>query len=322
VETEVEDRLTLLAAVADLYYLENQSQAKIARKFGYSRSAISRLLTEARHKGVVEIHVNYPVRRSKELERELRQRFGLATAIVAERGRSDYREMLRNLGKLGAFHLLEMLSDTATLGVSWGTAIYEVANALPRRYMPDVKVVQMIGSGFGNPDVDGSGIGRAIADRLNSHHFALGAPLIARDELARDLFLREPNISVFLLLSLYADVALVGIGSVELGLSSLLRAGYLNEEEILAIKASGAVGHICAQHYDEQGQILDYEINRRVIGVDLRKLTTSGCKVIGVAGGKVKAPAILGALRGKFLYTLVTDSNAAEAILELDQQLP
>ena len=316
----MEDRLTLLASVADLYYLENQSQEKIARKFGYSRSAISRLLTEARHKGVVEIHVNYPVPRNKELERQLRQRFGLATVIVAERGRSDYRQMLRNLGRLGAFHLLEVLSDTATLGVSWGTAIFEVANALPRRYMPDVKVVQMLGSaGYGDPNVDGSGVGRAIADRLNSHHFALGAPLIARDEVTRNLFLREPNISVFLLLSLYADVALVGIGSVELGRSSLLRTGYLKEEEILDIKARGAVGHICAQHFNEQGQILDCEINRRVIGVDLQKLVTSGCQIIGVAGGKVKAPAILGALRGKFLDSLVTDSAAAEVILELDQ---
>jgi DNA-binding transcriptional regulator LsrR (DeoR family) len=38
---------------------------------------------------------------------------------------------------------------------------------------------------------------------------------------------------------------------------------------------------------------------------------------IGVAGGKLKAEAILGALRGKYINILITDNLAAEKILKL-----
>jgi deoxyribonucleoside regulator len=42
--------------------------------------------------------------------------------------------------------------------------------------------------------------------------------------------------------------------------------------------------------------------------------------VLGVAGGKVKAPAILGALRAGLVNALVTDDTAAQCLLELDGQ--
>ncbi|MCB9431977.1 MAG: MarR family transcriptional regulator [Ardenticatenaceae bacterium] len=57
------ERLEFLATVADLYYLGRRSQAEIARKFGYSRSAISRLLTEAHQHGLVDIRINHPIKR-------------------------------------------------------------------------------------------------------------------------------------------------------------------------------------------------------------------------------------------------------------------
>ena len=41
---------------------------------------------------------------------------------------------------------------------------------------------------------------------------------------------------------------------------------------------------------------------------------------IGVAGGKLKAEAILGALRGKYVNILITDNTAAERVLALDNK--
>ena len=41
---------------------------------------------------------------------------------------------------------------------------------------------------------------------------------------------------------------------------------------------------------------------------------------IGVAGGKEKADAILGALRGKYVNILITDNTAAEKILKLSSK--
>jgi DNA-binding transcriptional regulator LsrR (DeoR family) len=54
------------------------------------------------------------------------------------------------------------------------------------------------------------------------------------------------------------------------------------------------------------------------VGVNLNQLKSTKAEVIGVAGGKEKAAAILGSLRGRLLDTLVTDDKAAEEIQKID----
>ena len=51
-----------LAYVARRYYLENQRQSDIAKELGVSRPLVSRMLSEARELGVVEITIHEPGR--------------------------------------------------------------------------------------------------------------------------------------------------------------------------------------------------------------------------------------------------------------------
>ncbi len=69
------NREILLANVASMYYLEKRTQAQIAERMGYSRSAISRLITEAENRGIVEIRVHSPIKRNVELEMRVKKRF-------------------------------------------------------------------------------------------------------------------------------------------------------------------------------------------------------------------------------------------------------
>ena len=113
-----------------------------------------------------------------------------------------------------------------------------------------------------------------------------------------------------------AHIALLGIGAPGQGISSLIWSGYLNERDIARVKEQGAVGHMCGQFFDKQGQLLDVELNRRAIGIGIKTLHNIET-VIAVAGGEAKAEAILGALCGQYLNILVTDDLAARRILEL-----
>lgn len=309
------ERLEFLATVADLYYVGRQSQAEIARKFGYSRSAVSRLLTEAQQNGLIDIRINYPIKRLVHLETELRDRYGLRSAYVVQRSNLDYARMLRVLGKAGAAYLDE-ITDLGILGLSWGTALYEVGHALRQRRLPLVKVVQMIGGiGHGDPHIDGSELARTFAQALGAQYFTLNAPHFVADTHTRAALMGERHVHETLELAAEASYALVGVGSVEIERSALVRAGYFTAAEMMQIKRAGAVGDICGTHFDENGCILNIAINQQIVGINLRALAVSQCTVVGVAGGKVKAKAILGALRGGFLDVLVTDSNAAEAVL-------
>src|SRR5690606_13962513 len=52
----------LMYAAASQYYLHDATQADIAKRLGVSRATVSRLLTEARRQGIVEIKVHRPER--------------------------------------------------------------------------------------------------------------------------------------------------------------------------------------------------------------------------------------------------------------------
>jgi DNA-binding transcriptional regulator LsrR (DeoR family) len=310
-----QDRLQLLATIADLYYVEKQSQAAIAEMYGYSRPTISRLIGEAQEKGLVEIRINYPLQRMVEMEVALRERFNLSFVNVADRGSLDYGRMLRLIGRLAAAYF-DRVENLEVIGVSWGTAVYEVVTSLQRRRLPHVRIVQMIGGiGGGASNTDGPEVARLFAHALGGQHTLLNAPLVVPDEQTRSVLMADRQMRDVLSLIGEADYALVGVGSLDVERSSLLRAGYLNRGEVDALLAQDIVGDICGVHFDSQGRIPDIDINRRRIGVDLRALADSPCTIVAVAGGRVKAPAILGALRGGLIDVLITDSNAAEVIL-------
>ena len=115
------------------------------------------------------------------------------------------------------------------------------------------------------------------------------------------------------------DLAVIGIGTTNPSMSSLVRAQYLTEDEIRPIAESGAVGDVCAIHFDIDGKVLDIPIARRVVGiraVDLKKVPLT----IAVAGGEIKAPAIHGALRSGLVKALVTDDEAARIVLKIDNE--
>jgi DNA-binding transcriptional regulator LsrR (DeoR family) len=51
-----------------MYYLEEMNQAQIAEAIGLTRSMVSRMLTEARESGIVEIRVQRQLQSDPELE--------------------------------------------------------------------------------------------------------------------------------------------------------------------------------------------------------------------------------------------------------------
>lgn len=110
------------------------------------------------------------------------------------------------------------------------------------------------------------------------------------------------------------DLALVGISSDLPEYSSMVRAGFLSEDEAEHLFSRGAIGHVCALHYDKSGTVLDISENARVVGIDHSTLKEIP-EVIGIACGTEKVDAILGALKGGLVNSIVTDEDAALRML-------
>jgi DNA-binding transcriptional regulator LsrR (DeoR family) len=312
-----DQRFELLAKAASLYYEQSFNQNEIAAILGYSRSHISRMLTEARREGIVEIHVHHPLERVPVLERRLKDQFSLQEVQVLQSSGLPYPQMLRRLGALAASLLAEKVTAHSILGISWGTALYEVANMLQPMDYPEVRIVQLIGSATSRDhQVDGPGLARTFSQQFGGQYYTLAAPWFVRDIQIREALMEERHIGEVLDLAKKVDIALVGIGTIDPTLSSLVRAGYLTLDEIDGLKSIDAVGDVCGHHFDIQGILMDVPLAGYPFGIDAESLRGIPL-AIGVAGGMVKAPAILGAMRSRLVNSLVTDDAAARTILEL-----
>ncbi len=317
---DTDTRRQLLADIASLYYNEKKTQAEISSLFGYSRSAISRMLTEAEELGIIEITIKYPLQRDNGLEYRLKEKYSLNAAYVINSGLSDYLHNLNLVGRLGATYLQQNLSDGLIIGIGWGSTLFELVNALPFLPYSDIQVVQVIGASGGKSDkrIDGSDLTANLASKLNASCQILYSPLFLDNETACRSMKEQKQIRSTLELGYQSNIVFLGIGTIEVDplFSSIFRSGFLDEEEVVEIKTQGGVGKFCGLILDANGKVLDIKLNKRVMAVDIQRLRSNGCKIIGIAAGLKKSRAIEAILNGNWLDVLVTDSMAAMPILE------
>ncbi len=313
----LDGRDELLAQIATLYYDLGKSQQEIAGELGLSRSNISRMLKEARERGIVEIFIHHPLRRVSHLEQQLCKWFGLREAAVVESVPGDDDLTLARAAKFAARLLDQALENVQVLGISLGRAVHATVNAFTPSRRFDVEVVQLMGAGSqANPAFDGPALIEQAARRLTNRARYLYAPNIVDSALIARALVEQTNLAATLMLARQADVALVGIGALAPVVSGLVVANVLTPEELSTFKANGVVGDICGRHFDRYGQQVISDLDNRVIAITLDELKAIP-NVIGVACTAAKVEAVLGALRGGYLDTLVTDSAAAEAVLAL-----
>ncbi len=311
------ERHRFLAEVASLYYEANLTQSEIAKELDISRSSVSRLLSEAREAGVVDITVRWPSDAMSDLGQRLKQIFDIDDVRIVYSGERGYTQVLETLGRVAAGLLERKLQDNMTLGISWNTGVYQVVRAFRAAHRMGVKVVQLTGSvGMVNPILDGPDLARWLAQMLGGQYLYLPAPLVVDNPETRAALLADRTIAERLEAARQADVVLLGIGTVFPPLCSLLQTGYLTDDELADITAAGGVGDILTTFYDIQGNILSLPFHDRTVGLPLHDLRHIPC-VIGVAAGEHKAGAIVGALRGGYLTCLVTDDRAARAMLRI-----
>jgi deoxyribonucleoside regulator len=309
-----EERLVRISKMAYLYYIERKNQVEVAETMGLARTMVSRQLKEAEESGLVQIRVEYPVRSSR-LERLFSERFDLAEPRIYLINEENSSAVKRLIGLAAARYL----APTARrIALSWGSTLFEMIKNLEPRADSGGEVIQLIGAtGREHNPNDGPLIARALAERLNARLYLLHAPLVVESALVAKALMKDKVVRATLDRASAADIAFVGIGSLEREKNSLFHAGYLSEEELNRIKTAGGVGDICAQFVDAKGKLLDIDINRRIIGLPLAELAHIP-KVVAVAHGPEKVKGILSALRGRHIKGLITDHRTAELVLALD----
>lgn len=305
-----------VAKVALLYYIERKNQEEIARQLGISRPTVSRMLSYARRSGIVSIRLDIPNEVFPELEDKIEKTFSLKEVLIVSS--TDNSSLLKqNLGRGGADLLKRKIKGINSLGISWGSTLFEVVSNFSRDSAnPYIKVVQLVG-GMNplNSYLYADELAKILALKIGGDAYILRAPMIVDRCEIRDAMLNDSHIRDVLSLARRVDLAIVGIGALDSD-SILLKSGCISEEELEDIKNRGGVGDILGSFYDIEGKPVSSSIDDRIIGIGIEELKEIDY-VIGVAGGKNKTKAILGALRIGVLDGLVTDVETAREILSL-----
>jgi DNA-binding transcriptional regulator LsrR (DeoR family) len=275
------------------------------------------LLQRARRQGMVEISVRMPRQRVPGIESRLKAIFDVEEVVVIPEMAEDPDAMVCTLGQTGADCLLSHLRDGDVLAIGGGTAVHAIALALdpPRSY--DVAVVPTSGGVQGSAYTDVNYLASEIAGRLGGRAYQLHAPAFVETREQREMLLSMGPVKEILDIARRANVALMGVGSIDYEVSRYVKFTALSPEEMQQIaEFHGGVGEIGAFVYDIEGRPCAREYAQRVIGLDLPELRRIPF-FIGVAATSAKSLPLYGALRGDRLDVLVTDEAAARGILDL-----
>ncbi len=312
-----QNRASQLADVAEMYYLEEKNQAAIAKTIGVTRSMVSRMLTEARESGIVEIRIQRPLQLDSDLESDLKEKFGLKDVFVVVTSHTSGERLTRTLGSAGAKMLARYLAPEKILGLAWGTSISATVDAFEVTEPMPLKVVQLVGAmGAHNMKYDGHDLVARITEKLGGDAYYLNAPYLCQSaEMAKSL-LETKSIRETISVGKKTDIALLGIGTTSPDHSSFYLAGYITRRELDDLRKAGAIGDVCGLHFDINGQPASDDFSERLVSIRRQDLLSIAMR-LGVAGGEGKSEAILGALRSKYVNVLVIDSMTARKVLQL-----
>lgn len=310
-KTDAGDELRLRAAW--IYYMEGETQSKVAAILGVNRITVTRLLSEARRRGEVAIQIKGELTSLISLQRELETRFGLDRAIIAPLSDAKADPTAVIAAAAGA-HVSSLMRANLTIGVGWGRTLYESLPHIEGRKLNDVRVVSLLGGIMEVRRFNPAEFAWRFAELFEAEGFLISAPALVDSPDARSVLLEQCGLEHVFDLAETAHIAVFGAGCISESSTTFL-LGHLNEDERRSLTKAGAVGDVLYNFIDAEGRRVEHPINDRVISISLEKLERIPQRVL-VSGGIDKIAVIRAALNALSPTVLVTDEITARTLVD------
>lgn len=303
----------LATRAAWLYFIGGNTQAEIGKKLGLNRIRINRLLALAREQGLVQVNVTGRLASCIGLEEQLKEKFRLNHAVVVPSPIHD-DQLPQVIGNAAGAYLGSQLKNDISVGVGWGKTLRHSLRSVPRRNYEALSVVSLMGgltqSSLVNPHETAS----HLADIVGAKCYYVAAPALTDSEATRDILIKQSMVRDVFERGANVDLALLSVGELT-SPNTMIQLGLISNTEATSLLKAGAVGDICGHWIDEQGQLVDHPINRRVIALPHKRLKNIPQLIIA-SGGRNKVEVLVGALRAGFANVLVTDETSASLIMQ------
>jgi DNA-binding transcriptional regulator LsrR (DeoR family) len=304
-------QLVLTASVARRYYLDGRSKVEIAEEFALSRFKVARLLEDARTSGLVRIEIGHPGTVDVELSGHLMRALGLRHCVVTDTPDEHPATLREHLGAAAADLLTELVTDDDVLGLSWARSVSAMATALTE--LAPVPVVQLTGA-LARPGVDDSSIElvREVARVSGGPAYFFYAPMAVADAATASALRRQPEVARAFSLIDSVTIAVAGVGAWAPEQSTLFDA--TDDAERRRLAKQGVYADVSGVLVDASGASVPAALTERMIGITYEQMRAVP-EVIGIVYGLAKVHAVLAAVRGGLVDSLVTHSTLATALI-------
>lgn len=299
-----------LAYVARKYYLEDQKQSDIARDLGVSRPLVSRMLSEARELGIVEITIHEPGAREARLLERLQLSSSIRGGVLVEEGATA--DATNRLLSQGVMELLRQLG-VRRLGVGWGYLIGQLVSWLEENPQPSSTITDICPL-VGNASVPARNYQSNENVRLMAQQMGATPHFLYLPALPESLEEKQVLCSTEVYRQIHQqwetlDTALVNIGDYPSSpdFASLVRYGSL-------LQRQRACGRMLIYYFNEDGFVIQSEQDFAIqIPIEILKRCPN---IIGVCSANTSAKALCGALKSGFFTHLVARSELIKTLLE------
>ena len=324
---KIVDDERLIYKVCCLYYQDDMNQKEVADYLGVSRSSVLRMLQKGKEMGIVTIELHNPrFYDYGDMEKALEKAYGLKDVLIVESSVLDTRlEAASYMFGTASDYLHSFFKEGDRIGVAMGNTLNNVVstNKVYEKYK-DLLFVALEGAisqiTIDGTDVQGNELARKFADKFGGTYTQFLSPAVFSDREVLEQFMKEKAVNFILDEFKRLNVIVVGIGVPDKANHTLEKAGYVSGGERRKLVERGAAGDMCLQFYDGEGNTEPFGFfNDRVAAIRLEDIRRVPSK-IGIAGGKRKAGAVVGAIKGGYINILITDNECAKRLIELAEQ--
>lgn len=301
-----------LVRIAQMYYLDNKSQAEIAEIVGVSRPQVSKLLMKAREIGIVTITVAEVSDRLKGYETSLCQRHLLSSCRIVPECATPF-ETERAIAQCALEQINEIAVSAHTIGIGWGAMLNSVCDlgTIQEHVNEQAAVVPLIGSlNATNNGYNTNELVRKLGLILGMAPHYLYAPAFPQLQEEQTQFQETYN---FRQISGYwekLDAAIFRIKTYP-GVPDLATSSRYGR----ALDIGKAVGVVLSDFYDINGRTIPGEMDFS-ISISRQQFMRTPIR-LGVGANTTTPQSVIGALRTGMVTHLILSENMAREVLRL-----
>ena len=244
-----------------------------------------------------------------EIEKIIKEHMGIKKVIVVPGNIDEDETVLKELGKAAAIYFKSILKDNMVVSLTGGRTVKEAIDNLSKiSNVSSVTVVPARGGMGRNLETQANTLVANLGKKLSCSYRMLHVP----DNLsnnALNAIAAESDIKETLNFVSNSKILIYGIGIAD----EMARRRGCTERELEELEELGAVAEAFGYYFNRRGDVVYSTPTIGIKAEDIKKVDY----VIAIAGGKLKAEAIIATEMNNSNNILITDEGAAREILDL-----